>query len=232
MTRTLIRWHIWLGWIVGVPLLFWTASGLFMVSQPIETVRGSHLRSETPALSAKKAVLPALHGRAIQNLELVEQGGRSLWIIHWHDGEKSRADSSNGNIMADVNAAEARKLAEESWTGTASFVSATQFSADDPPMDLRKARPSWQIVYDDGTHIYIDRITGETLALRTRFWRGFDLMWGLHIMDLQEREDTHHPILVIFAIIALVSVVIGGVLLFLREKRKKRKSRIFRKKSA
>ena len=37
------RWHIWLGWIVGIPMLVWTLSGLVMVARPIEEVRGEHL---------------------------------------------------------------------------------------------------------------------------------------------------------------------------------------------
>ena len=38
--------HIWLGWIVGFPMLFWTLSGVIMVWKPIEEVRGEHLLAE------------------------------------------------------------------------------------------------------------------------------------------------------------------------------------------
>ncbi len=38
------RWHIWLGWLIGVPLVMWTLTGLVMVARPIEEVRGDHLR--------------------------------------------------------------------------------------------------------------------------------------------------------------------------------------------
>ena len=34
------RWHIWLGWLVGLPVLMWTVTGLVMVAKPIEEVRG------------------------------------------------------------------------------------------------------------------------------------------------------------------------------------------------
>ena len=40
----LARWHIRLGWLVGVPIVMWLATGLFMVARPIEEVRGTHLR--------------------------------------------------------------------------------------------------------------------------------------------------------------------------------------------
>ena len=55
---------------------------------------------------------------------------------------------------------------------------------------------------DDGTHFYVDAGSGEVVARRTRFWRVYDFMWGLHIMDLQGREDTHNPWVVGFALVA------------------------------
>lgn len=32
---TLYKWHVWLGWLIGVPLIIWTLSGLVMVISPI-----------------------------------------------------------------------------------------------------------------------------------------------------------------------------------------------------
>ena len=56
--RWLWRWHRWLGWVVALPLLGWTVSGLFMVSFPIERVRGTDLRAEMPALPADLVPAP------------------------------------------------------------------------------------------------------------------------------------------------------------------------------
>ncbi len=54
--------------------------------------------------------------------------------------------------------------------------------------------------------------------MRTRWWRAFDLAWGLHIMDLSGREDTSHPVLIIFAAISLAGALIGCVLMFRRRR--------------
>ena len=54
------------------------------------------------------------------------------------------------------------------------------------------------------------------LALRTGGWRLYDAMWGLHIMDLESREDFHHPLLIGFAALALANVALGTILLFKR----------------
>ena len=49
----------------------------------------------------------------------------------------------------------------------------------------------------DGAHFYVDATSGQIVATRTRWWRFYDLMWGLHIMDPQTREDTHNPFVIL-----------------------------------
>ena len=80
----------------------------------------------------------------------------------------------------------------------------------------------WQARFADGTHVYIDDATGEVVALRTGQWRLYDVMWGLHIMDLQTRDDTHHPILIAFAALSVIGALLGCTLLFRRRKAKVR----------
>ena len=75
---------------------------------------------------------------------------------------------------------------------------------------------------DDGAHFYVDAASGQIVATRTRWWRFYDLMWGLHIMDPQTREDTHNPFVILFGIVALAMSVLGTILLpkALKKKRK------------
>lgn len=102
------------------------------------------------------------------------------------------------------------------------MVAVTRTSANRPPLDLRKQRPAWQVAFADGTHLYIDTDTGQMLALRTRWWRLYDWMWGLHIMDLKEREDSSHPLLIGFAALALVTTVLALILLPLASRRRRK----------
>lgn len=214
--RMVMRWHVWLGWLVGVPLLLWTVSGLFMASFPIDTVRGEHLKAEVSALPGFRPVAPFLEGRPVQTLTLGQQAGAPVWLIQYADGGQRRADARTGALLPAVSASEAALLARAAFAGKADLRSVTRFSADNAPLELRRPRPSWQARFSDGTHIYIDEETGAVLATRSALWRAFDFMWGLHIMDLQEREDTHHPILIGFAALAVISILIGICLLPLR----------------
>ena len=210
------RWHIWLGWAVGVPFLLWTASGLFMAARPIEEVRGEHLRAEARPVEAAGLTFPKLSG-PVTKIALVAQPRQPAWVVTGGDVPRRYA-AATGAPLGPVDAAEARAIAATTFTGKAPLAGLTRLSASDAPLDLRKPRPSWQASYADGTHLYIDADTGEVLALRTRWWRIYDFMWGLHIMDLQTREDTSHPILILFAVLSLVGGILGTVLLFRRRK--------------
>ena len=79
---TLAKWHIWLGWLVGVPIAMWLATGLLMVSRPIEEVRGNHLRRE---LSAAPLNIPgstiASADADLKEMRVVMQNGRAVAIL-------------------------------------------------------------------------------------------------------------------------------------------------------
>jgi hypothetical protein len=226
LRRNLARIHLWLGWLIGIPLLFWTISGLWMVARPIEEVRGEQLKADPPLLVLESApVFPAINGkvRATDNAKLISQGNQPVWIINFHDKGVRRASAIDGKWLPGVRAGEARDLALRAYRGKTALTGVKHFTADQAPLDLRKARPSWQAVFADGTHVYIDADSGEFLALRSRQWRIYDWFWGLHIMDMKGREDTHHPLLIGLAILATIGSILAMVLLPLATRWKHRR---------
>lgn len=220
ISSSLGRLHIWLGWLIAVPLLLWTASGLFMVSFPIEEVRGTHLRAEPPPMPPVATLrLPTLGDVRVEHLALLQRVEGPVWIVHGQGGRMSVRDARRDVPLPPVDEALARRIANAALKAPASILAVRRFAADANPIDLRRDRPAWQVAYQDGVRVYVDADTGEVLAVRTRLWRMFDIMWGLHIMDLESREDTHHPLLVSFAALAFVSILIGTILLFRRRRR-------------
>lgn len=219
----LAKWHIWLGWLVGVPILMWLVTGLFMVARPIDEVRGNHLRKD---IAEQPLVLPgsALASRdfPLKEMRAVMQGGRPIAILTAMDGTVRRVDMASGAPVPPLDAAAARRMVGERIVGGDRVAAVRLFAANEVPFDFRRPMPVWQVALRDGTHVYVGRDTGEIEAVRTRWWRAFDFMWGLHIMDLQTREDTSHPILILFAILGTIGALIGCVLMFRRRKARAR----------
>lgn len=217
--RTLARWHIWLGWLVGVPIAMWLATGLVMVARPIETVRGDHLRVTA---APQPLVLPgsalAAPDTNLKEMRVTMQDGRAVAILTSLDGAVRRVEFASGKALPPLGAAEARALVAARILGGDRAERVTLFPADKSPLDFRRPIAAWQVQLADGTNVYVGRDTGEIEAVRTRWWRTFDFAWGLHIMDLSGREDTSHPILILFATLSLTGALIGCVLMFRRRK--------------
>jgi hypothetical protein len=221
--QRLRRWHIWLGWIVALPFLAWTVSGLVMVARPIETVRGEGLIADAPALaSGFVPVPPAIGPRPLASLRLEARPEGARWLLRYADGGSRLADAATGRLLPPLAAADAARIVEARYTGEARIVAVDRTSAEAPPLDLRRAVAAWRVTMSDGTRFYLDVATGEILARRTSWWRFYDLMWGLHIMDLDTREDAHNPWLVGFAAVSLTTVLLALVLLPLTLKRRRR----------
>jgi hypothetical protein len=208
------RWHVWLGWLVGLPMLFWTVSGLVMVARPIEEVRGTDLIAPPEPISlANPPIAPRVEGRPVLSLALKSRAGGPRWEINFADGGTRLADPRTGQLLPRLGAADAAREVTARYTGTAKVVETSRIAADSPPLELRRAIDGWRVRMSDETHFYVDGGSGEIIAKRTRWWRFYDFMWGLHIMDLQGREETSNPWIVTFAALSLGMVLLALTLL-------------------
>jgi len=220
------RWHVWLGWIVGLPILLWVVTGLAMVAKPIEEVRGEALLSDPrPMRMALPPIPPAVGGVQLKSLSLEQRAAGPRWVVTLPDGTTRLADPDSGALMPTLSAADAVREVTARYTGNAKVQSATRTDPKKPPIELRRPIAAWQVTMDDGTHFYVDAGSGAIVARRTGWWRFYDLMWGVHIMDLKTREDAHNPLTIGFAIAALAMCVLALVLLPMTIRRRRRKQR-------
>ena len=211
---SLRRYHVWLGWLVALPFLFWTVSGLVMVAKPIEEVRGTNLLAPLePIQFAETLVAPQIQGLPVIAITLEPRAGGPRWEIDFADGQSRLADPLTGKLMPRLGAADAAREVTYRYTGEATVASTSRVDANSPPLELRKAMNGWRVAMSDGTHFYVDGGSGEIIARRTSWWRIYDFMWGLHIMDLQGREDTNNPWVVSFGLLSLGMVLLALMLL-------------------
>lgn len=212
------NWHIWLGWLVGVPILMWTVTGLIMVIKPIEEVRGNHLRAEPELIEAGELAFPAAKIGTVSAVSLDMQVDGPAWIVTEPDGGRYRYSARDGSVIPPMVEDEAERIALAAYAGDGTLEAVTYFPSDVSPMDLRAPFNAWQARFSDGTHVYMRASTGEVVAVRSGWWRVFDFAWGLHIMDLETREDTSHPVLINFAALGVIGSLLGCVLMFRRRK--------------
>jgi hypothetical protein len=223
--HTLRRYHIWLGWVVGLPLLLWTLSGLVMVAKPIEEVRGEHLVGPSPSLPfGARPVPPQIGPRPVVSLKLEQRAEGPRWVVAYADGAARLADAATGRLLPPLRAADAARAVEARYAGKARVGAVDRISGTGPPVDFRRPVDAWRVTMSDGTRFYVHAATGEILAKRTRWWRFYDFMWGLHIMDPAGRDDAHNPLVIGFGIVSALAVLMAIALLpmALRRRRGKR----------
>jgi uncharacterized iron-regulated membrane protein len=221
------RIHIWLSWIVGLQILLWVASGLFMALSPIETVRGEHLRRDPPRLDLRSAagvrppaeVLRA-EKRPVERLVLKTWLGQPTYELHYAGGRAALVDARTLERVSPLTQSGAEMAARAAYRLDRPIAEIVRVDAGDVPLDFRRDEPAWRVRFatQSGAVFYVSAETGEVLAVRTTRWRLYDFMWGLHIMDWGGRENFNSPWLVAFSALSLLSVVAGAVLLFIRRR--------------
>jgi hypothetical protein len=216
--------HKWVGLIVGLQILAWTGSGLFMTWFPIEDVRSEHNIREAPPRdlqTAKDLIAPdraiAAAKAPVSRLELVDIAGRWMWRLDSKGKPFMLIDAEQGQVISPLDEAAARRIATADFSGKGKIVAAKLIEKD-PPIEYRRALPVWQVAFDDPgeTTLYVEPLTGKVAARRSNLWRTFDFLWSLHIMDYTEREDFNHWPIVIMAALGLTLTITGIGLLVIR----------------
>ncbi len=212
--KKLRKWHIYLGWMVAIPMLFWIVSGILMVWKPIDEVRGRDLlRPEAPVRMSAPPVTPVVAGVPLSGLKLESRASGPRWVVGLDDGHSRLADPATGQWLPPLSARDAAAEVEARYAGKSRIASVSATDADNPPLELRRPQATWAVSMADGTRFFVDRNNGAIIATRTPFWRVYDFMWGLHIMDSQTREEPHNPLTLGFGFISLGMLILGLILL-------------------
>jgi uncharacterized iron-regulated membrane protein len=215
--------HKWVGLIVGLQILAWMASGLFMTWFPIEQVRNEHLIREAPLRALQQSVDLTTASDAlatlsipISRLELVDIAGRWMWRIDSNGKPHALIDIATGRVVSPLGEAAAREIAAADYAGGGKIVSAALIEKE-APIEYRSTLPVWQFVYDDAdeTHLYVAPLTGKVVARRSGLWRVYDFLWSLHIMDYTTRDDFNNWPVVIMSLLGLALTITGiGLLVY------------------
>jgi hypothetical protein len=228
ITRMMARVHKVLALVIGAQLLIWIVSGLFFSLRPIEAVRGNHLRSAShemfsapPAPLVPVEQISAAVGEDLMSLTLRPYLGGLVWVADTHGGYVM-FDAVTGEKRSPIPEAEARRVAEAGWAGDGKLAALAWVEKGPREAGRGEGEALWRAQFKgrEPATVWIHSGTGEILSVRTDWWRTFDLLFGLHIMDWAGRETVSFWWLKLTAFGALV-FALSGVGLVIDRMRKK-----------
>jgi len=194
---TVRKIHRYLSIFIAIQLLLWTLSGIYFAFNKIEMVRGEQYRLP---LDTEYRIFKRLGEEIIETNE----NGLKTYLTH---PDKLPVK----NLLPE----EAITIAKEKTSLIPIEVSFIE--KEERGVEYRGRRlPIYKISTDtkDGINIYLDPITGDIAAIRSDSCRAWDLLWALHIMDYQDRDNINNILLKIFSVLALISSITGIILFF------------------
>ena len=220
--------HKWLGLFMGVQVVIWSLSGLYMTVVHIDTIHGDHLvRSlPKPVADVRDLADPLKVARANRatGAQLVFVRGRSAYALATDNGERI-VDAATGAAVLPLSQSEIRALAAAAYTGTEPIASIALIS--DIPGEIRGRKPPlWRVEFDHWNKptLYFSPATGELVTRRHELWRVFDFFWMLHVMGYEDRDNVNNGFLRVFTWGAVLMALSGAWLLFYSFHRKKKKA--------
>lgn len=229
ISRTL---HKWLGLIVGLQLLIWLATGLYMVVVNIDFIHGDplvkNMQQSVVVPDTRSLGLAGLRARykGITQIALKPVMGKTFYVITTAEA-RYLVDPTSGALKSPLNEATAKEVARYHFAGSEPVINASLITSD-PPMEIQtRGLPLWRIDFDDrfASSFYIDPYDGSLVTRRHQYWRIFDFMWMLHIMDYEDRSDAHNLLLITAQATGLTFAITGLWLLFYSFSGRRRKSR-------
>lgn len=219
------KYHKWLMVFLGVQFLFWSVSGLYMVSMDIHYIHGEDLVNKPPQpldtenINFTTAMLLSGFPDAT-NISVGRLLDRQVYRFTNGDAGPTVIDASTGARVPPVDERTARDIAHSVYSGTGEVTSVTlievqaQLPAEVSPRHL----PLWQVKYAGITTptFYINQYTGRVVAKRHNLWRLFDWMWRFHIMDYDDGENVSNWLLFVVASLGLLAAGSGAVLTWYR----------------
>jgi uncharacterized iron-regulated membrane protein len=229
MKKFFRKLHRWLGLLMAVQIVAWMVSGLYFSLIPIAQIRGEHLTRDAekpdvqqlsmlPDPSAVGQVLDRQlePGWTLTGLSLVSNNGKVAWKAQGVTGDQAfaRLIGSDGEIAPRLTAEGAEQHARDWLLEPAGDAQVEWVSVAESGSEIRgRPLPIWKISFNEPetVSLYIHPWTGELMARRTDYWRVFDFMWMLHILDFDAREDFNHPLLQVTAFLGLI-IALSGVI--------------------
>lgn len=233
------KWHRYLGVILGIQFLLWTAGGLYFSWTNIDEIRGDHLKKRTSiSIPSQDLVSPtafmksgAVTTDSILSLELTTILNQPIYrVVHASkDGNNSLLyDAVTGKQRKSLTEKEAILVAKTGLKVNAEIIQVDYIQDTGKHHEYRgRPLPAYAVTFDKpaNTTIYVSENYGNIQTFRSNKWRAFDFLWMLHTMDYEGRDNFNNLLLRAFALFGLFTILSGFSLYIFT-------SRIFSKKTS
>lgn len=213
MKFTIRKIHKYLSLFISLQLLLWTASGIYFAYNKIENVRGEQYREQT-SFSVDLGKIN-FEVEDISTLSFANRLNERVVVIRDTQGKKYF--DFDGNLIDKISFEDALKVVKTKTNLsplTVEEVTEAKKRAEYRGRDL----PIYRVVstnkQNEEINVYVNPYSGDISAVRSTQWRIWDLLWGFHIMDWQDRDNIGNIFLKIFSVLALLSAITGIVLFF------------------
>tara|TARA_B100001146_G_scaffold53598_2_gene46923 strand:+ start:5417 stop:6076 length:660 start_codon:yes stop_codon:yes gene_type:complete len=205
--------HKYLSFSISLQLLLWTVSGIYFAFNKIEMVRGEqYILSHSYAVDLSQINLNIVEA---ENVRLSKRLNEEIIIITKDIGNEYL--DIKGNSLDKLSTDAALKIVGNKTTLKPLNVEEIKMEKNGSeyrgrPLPLYKVTSKNKA--NEKINVYLNVFSGEILAIRSAQWRVWDLMWGFHIIDWQERDNINNFLLKMFSILALISSLTGLLLFF------------------
>lgn len=211
--------HKWLALVVGLQFVLWTASGVYMVVVDLDFIHGDSLvRNLATTIELGHSIVPVDSLRsartdinAISLRGLPDDGSPVYEVVTAHGSYL--VDARTGRTISPLARGRVIELARAYYAGRAAVRGVTLIATEaERPSELQgRPMPLWRVDFGDwlDTSLYLHPDTGRLVTRRHRFWRWFDFLWSLHIMDYETRSDVNNWLLRVATILGVTTAATG-----------------------
>ena len=206
--------HKYLSFFISIQLLLWTISGIYFAFNKIENVRGEQYRLQSPSNHSFKNI----EFEIPEATSAVVKKRLDKTIIAASTNAGMRYFDEAGDPLKKISSDEAKQIVAKNTL--LNPIAVEEINESKKGSEYRgRQLPIYKVitrnVNDKEINAYLNIFSGDIVAIRSAQWRIWDLMWGFHIMDWQERDNIDNLLLKIFSILALISSL-SGILLFFK----------------
>ena len=206
--------HKYLSFFISIQLLLWTVSGIYFAFNKIENVRGEQYRLQSPFKYSFKNI----EFEIPEATSAVVKKRLDKTIVAASTKAGMRYFDEAGDPLKKISFDEAKKIVVKNTL--LKPIAVEEINESKKGSEYRgRQLPIYKVITHNANNkeinAYLNIFSGDIVAIRSAQWRIWDLMWGFHIMDWQERDNIDNMLLKIFSILALISSL-SGILLFFK----------------